>query len=151
MNTEDKEAVFAAWKTHLEGMIADLARVSDDARAGTRVDGSHRPANRGERAAVTSQGYLTQGLTARLAELRHFLEHLEKVDAGPRETAVLGALVELEGGARYALLPGGQGIEVAGGVTVLSVQAPLARAMAGLEAGDEVSWRGREISIVDIV
>ena len=33
---------------------------------------------------------------------------------------------------------------------VLSLEAPLARAMAGLEAGDEVIWREQDLEIVDI-
>ena len=148
-----KTAVFAAWRAHLTDMIDDLSRVSDEARAGTRVDGSHRPANRGERAAVTTQGYLTHGLTARLAELKAHVAHLDQVDPGPRVRAVLGAIVTLEGGAHYALLPGGQGVKICvdGAVyVVLSLEAPLARAMAGLEAGDEVIWREQDLEIVDI-
>jgi len=148
-----KPAVFAAWRRHLQQSIDDLVRVSEAARAGTRVDGSHRPANRGERAAVTTQGYLTHGLGARLAELRAHLDLLDKVDPGPRTRFVMGAIVTLEGGARYALLPGGQGMTVhvdSVPTVILSPDAPLARALAGLEAGDEVSWRGRELEIVDM-
>lgn len=148
-----KSAVLAAWRAHLLGMIEDLSRVSDDARASTRVDGTHRPANRGERGAVTTQGYLTHGLTARLGELKAQLDHLEKVDPGPRNKAVLGALIEVDSGRFYALLPGGQGVTVTADgieVTVLSVEAPLARALAGLEAGEGFSWRGTELEIVGV-
>jgi hypothetical protein len=134
-------------------MIDDLSRVTDQARAGTRVDGTHRPSNRGERAAVTSQGYLTHGLTARLAELKAHVDHLDRVDPGPRDRAVLGAIITLDNGEHYALLPGGQGVRIevdSTSVVVLSRSAPLAQALQGLEIGDTCDWRGREIEIADI-
>ena len=64
-----KATLIDAWKAHLQEGRAVLLAGQTAARAGTRVDGSHRPENRGERAAVTSQGYLAQGLAQRLEAL----------------------------------------------------------------------------------
>lgn len=149
----NKLAIIGAWRSHLLDKIDDLSRVTDEARAGTRVDGTHRPSNRGERAAVTSQGYLTHGLTSRLAELRRHVDLLEKIDPGPRERAVLGSVVSLANGEHYALLPGGQGVrlEVDGtSVVILSLSAPLATALQGLETGDTFDWRDQEVEIAHI-
>ena len=116
-----------------------LAGMQADARAGTRVDGDHRPENRGERAAVTSQGYLAHGLTARMAELDTMLEALELVRTGPCTRIASGALVRLldESDAERTLyvLPGGQGDRL-DGVVVVSPRAPNLRALAGAGVGE---------------
>src|SRR5690606_18796738 len=90
----DKPELIAAFRTHLASTLADLTRESGVARGGTRVDGTHRPENRGERAAVTAQGYLTAGLEQRAAELRAHLDHLDAIDPSPRERVSPGALVQ---------------------------------------------------------
>ncbi|MCP4871704.1 MAG: hypothetical protein GY898_23595 [Proteobacteria bacterium] len=66
------------------------------ARVGTRVDGDHRPENRGERAAVTSQGYLAQGLTRRIEELQASLVQVTQLDRGARVRVSPGALFQVE-------------------------------------------------------
>ena len=65
----DKAALVAAWRAELEDRAAALRSSQAAAGAGTRVDGTHRPANRGERAAVTAQGYLAHGLGQRLRRI----------------------------------------------------------------------------------
>lgn len=117
------------------------------ARAGTRVDGSHRPANRGERAAVTSQAYLADALNRRLEEVQEALRLLDEVDGGPAEAVRAGALVVVrevegeEGLRRYLVLPGGQGDRLegpeGGEVLVISPVSPVARALAGRGPGEE--------------
>lgn len=155
----DKQRVFDAFRDAQQQVLDDLERGQDAAREGTRVDGSHRPVNRGERGAVTSQGYLAAGLAARLAELVAHLETLGQMDAGPRVQVGPGALLELaeDDGppAWYALLPGGLGSRVVVDdveVMVLSPASPLAVALAGARAGDtvEVARRGRMVQ-VDVV
>ena len=118
-----------------------------------RVDEGHRPANRGERAAVTSQGYLAAGMAERLASVEHHLILLGTLDFGPRARVGAGALVHVEkedGSERsYFLLPGAQGDALADGVTALSPESPLARAMIGLEEGDscQVMLQGRALDL----
>ena len=57
----DKRPFFELWRAELQRRRALHAARQAEARAGTRVDGDHRPENRGERAAVTTQGYLAIG------------------------------------------------------------------------------------------
>lgn len=134
--------MFAAWRTHLEGVRDGLLEAQGDARAGTRVDGTHRPANRGERGAVTTQGYLAAGIGQRMAALDAALELLDRMPPSPRPKVVTGAQVVLERDAGdtlvLAILPGGDGTELAGHV-IVSPDAPVARALWGKEPGDEVT------------
>lgn len=148
----DKGALIAAFAEHLRAKRLTLERGTAAARSGTRVDGGHRPANRGERAAVTAQGYLAAGLGARAAELDAALLWLARLDPGPRARVQIGALVEAEVDevSRHLLvLPGGDGAELHG-VQVLAPDAPLARVLSGREPGDEVDFRGRTWEIVDV-
>lgn len=132
----------ALLKERFTGLLRDrrdtLAGVQADARAGTRVDGDHRPENRGERAAVTSQGYLAHGLTARMAELDTMLEALALVRTGPCARIASGALVRLADEADEErllyILPGGQGDRL-GPVVVVSPRAPIVRALSGAGGG----------------
>jgi transcription elongation GreA/GreB family factor len=149
----EKFKLIAAWKAHLELGLKRARTSQKEARQGMRVDGSNRPANRGERATVTSQGYLTQGLTQRTAALEEALVRLERVGADPRNQVVMGALVlaEHENGVvlRFALLPGGDAtlfsVDGASAV-VLSLQAPLVQPFLGLRTGDaaELNLPGRQ-------
>jgi len=143
-------------KASLKERFADLLRArrdtligaQADARAGTRVDGDHRPENRGERAAVSSQGYLAHGLATRMAELTTMLEALELVRTEPCERVGSGALVEIVDESDEArilyVLPGGQGDRL-DGVVVVSPRAPILRTLAGAAVGDarEVTRGGR--------
>lgn len=137
-----KAALIAAWRAELEDRLALAESQQAAARSGTRVDGSHRPANRGERAAVTTQGYLAQGYAERIAAIGEALRVLELVGTDPREVVSVGALVELDDSRRFLVLPGGDASWVtAGGVNarVISSAAPIAVAMLGREEGDEVT------------
>jgi len=153
----DKPSLFTAFRRHLQSTLADLERAWAGARDGMRVDGSHRPTNRGERAAVTSHGYLTAALEARLTEVRATLDLLDRIDPAPRAKVVTGALVlvDEEGEqARYLLLPGGQGHELPGGVRVLSPDSPLGESLWGLEEGEVAAVRrgaGRvEVEVLEV-
>lgn len=149
-----KAAIQAAWREELRRRRGQAEQSQNDARAGTRVDGDHRPENRGERAAVTTQGYLAAGFAQRIAELDEALRLLELVGLEQRETVAVGALVELSDGRRIAVLPGGdatrlsvEGLEV----LVLSAQAPLVRALAEAFEEDEVALvGGREVEVVEL-
>lgn len=157
-----KATLIDAWKAHLQEGRAVLLAGQTAARAGTRVDGSHRPENRGERAAVTSQGYLAQGLAQRLEALDADLALLTRVGGGARATVAMGAVVGLEegNGARrwVAVLPGGDATPLPYGdetCLVLSPRAPIVRRLLGLEEGDvaEVERGGvlEEWEIVSLV
>lgn len=153
----DKRALFEAFRQHLLGLIAQIETEGAAARAGTRVDGEHRPENRGERAAVTTQGYLTHALGKRLAELREHQGLLERVTPAPRSTVVTGALFLAEDNEGvedwFYVLPGGLGVQL-GEVTVISPDSPIARGLWGLGEGDaETVVRGAaevEMAVVEV-
>ncbi len=137
-----KATLFARWGAHLQGLRDALREAQEEARAGTRVDGAHRPSNRGERAAVTGQGYLAAGLADRIAALDAALDLLGRMQPAPRDTVVTGAQVVLEceeGGAtlHLAILPGGDG-SVIDEWLVVSVDSPIARASWGRSVDDDV-------------
>lgn len=144
--TDSAAPVRALHRAALLARIAALTASSAAARQGTRVDGDHRPASRGERGAVTAQAALNAGLANRLAEVESELAQLDALPPGPRVRVGVGAVVHYsdEGAERWAaVLPGGSGDRLAGPdgpVVVVSPISPLARALAGLEAGDETVW-----------
>ena len=143
-----KSELVERWRLHLEQRLEGLDASQAAARAGTRVDGTHRPENRGERAAVTTQAYLTQGLQHRLESLGETLRLLELMGTGPRTRVVVGAWVELElesGPIRQiAIFPGGDATTLSFdglSVQVLSAGSPVVEGLLGLEAGDGAELR----------
>ncbi len=153
MGCMDKPTLFAALRTRLEARLADLEAAGGAARAGTRVDGDHRPSNRGERAAVTSQGYLAHGLAQRAEGLREALDLLDRVPPTPRDKVVTGAVVTLEdedGAVRRVLVfPGGEGVTLPDDIAVVSPRAPLVRDIQaeGVGAVAVVVRAGRELEV----
>lgn len=152
----DKSDLLEAFRKHLCTRLTEVEAEQRAARSGTRVDGSHRPSNRGERAAVTSQSYLALGLGQRAVALRERLAVLERITPEPRDEVTHGALVTLEDEdgerLRVLLLPGGEGtvLQVPGGtVTILSARAPLVRDLIGEPVGAEAVVRrgGRDVCV----
>lgn len=152
----DKAALLDAFRDHLRSRLVHLQSEQRAAREGTRVDGSHRPANRGERAAVTSQSYLALGLAQRVQAIAQHLTVLERITPEARDEVSVGALVclEDEDGEVFwvLLLPGGEGTVLPtdnGPVTVLSAQAPLVRDLVGEGVGADAWVRraGREMAV----
>ena len=91
-----KEAIVAAWRSLLSDRLLTHESSKDAARSGTRVDGEHRPSNRGERAAVTTQGYLAHAFGERSLALQSSLEQLDAMGLDPRDEVVIGAVLTLE-------------------------------------------------------
>lgn len=149
----DKRAVVAQFAAMLREKTSSLTAVRDAARAGTRVDGEHRPSNRGERGAVSAQGYLTAGLDARLGDVEAALEALGQVSLGVSTRVLAGALVTVEdeeGTRRFFVLPGGAGEDI-DGVTLLSPSSPRVRPLLGLQEGDVAELAsGDEVEVVEI-
>ena len=145
----DKRPLIEAFRAHLESTVDALRASRDAARSGTRVDGDHRGNNRGERASITSAGYLAAGLEGRLREAEQALALLDRVPVGACSVVAAGALVSVEqdgSGRRFCVLPGAQGEDLGDGVVALSPRSPLVRALVGCSAGDEVELelRGEE-------
>jgi hypothetical protein len=135
------------------------------ARSGTRVDGSHRPANRGERGAVTAQGYLALGLGQRVAALDEQLRLIDEVGTAARSEIVVGALLRIgqeDTEPRWiAVLPGGDAtrIEITHGqaqrqVQILSADSPLIRQLRECGPGDveeiAIGTRIEEVEVLEI-
>jgi hypothetical protein len=164
------------FQARLAASLVTLERSLLDAQGGLDVSGEARPRNRGERAAVTSQGYLAGALNERIEALRQHLDLLSHVDLAPSERVRAGAMVLLAspdaGGNRtgvgveptgepgeaswYILLPGGDGtrLEDLGSgpgapVIVLSPTSPMGRALSGLSEGDVAVLQrsGREVGV----
>ncbi len=137
----DKQRIVDAFRAHLTERWVSLTHQITAAADGTRVDDDHRPTNRGERAAVSNHGYLAHGLAARAAQLQDTLDVLTRVNLEGAQLVRTGALVYLsdddENEQAVFILPGGQG-DSFDGVSVISPQAPLARALWDREGGDEV-------------
>ena len=91
-----KGAIVTAWRALLSARLHTHEASKDAARSGTRVDGEHRPSNRGERAAVTTQGYLAHAFGERSLALQTSLEQLEAMGLGPRDEVVIGAVLTLD-------------------------------------------------------
>jgi transcription elongation GreA/GreB family factor len=151
-----KTALVTAFANLLEERLVSLRRVRDAARSGMRVDGDHRPSNRGERGAVTAQAYLAVGLKSRIDALEGDLALLRQVDPEPRAQIAAGALVSTEDDVgleqRYLLLPGAQGDALGRGgdvVTAVSPSSPIGRSLIGLTQGDcaEVMRAGRQLNL----
>lgn len=140
----NKVELIAQFRGVLEARAVALRKGVGSARNGTRVDGDHRPANRGERGAVTSQGYLAKGMSERLTALESDLRILSELDPGPRDRVVPGALVTMVDDddvvSRYLILPGGQG-DALDDVIVVSANAPVIRGVFGGVEGDEAKVR----------
>lgn len=139
-----KASIIDGFVALLRRRLGALEQGSADAQAGARVDGSHRPATRGERGAVSEQAALAHGLRVRAAALETALHRLADVPRGPTDRGGPGALVQLEDeeGARswWAVLPGGQG-DTVDDATIVSPESPVAQALRGAEAGDVVRLR----------
>ena len=152
----DKGELVGLWRAELERRLQSLDSTQSAARAGTRVDGSHRPENRGERAAVTSQGYLAHGLQQRMDDLAQQLRHVDEMGTGQRNEVVVGAWLAIEdetGSQRQmAIFPGGDATVLmmnGESIQVLSPSSPLLQPLMGLEDGDCAVLRGLgEVEIV---
>ena len=157
-----KAAVIAAWRDILIERLDNLEANRTAAQSGTRVDGEHRPSNRGERAAVTSQGYLALGLGERAVATQAHINSLEDVGTETRDEVAIGALLTLSLDCgphqRYVVLPGGDATELqvdGHSVTVLSTQSPLASQLQYAEPGDvlevELGPKLIEVELISIV
>ena len=90
-----KGAIVTAWRALLSARLHTHEASKDAARSGTRVDGEHRPSNRGERAAVTTQGYLAHAFGERSLALQTSWSNSRRWGR-PRDEVVIGAVLTLE-------------------------------------------------------
>lgn len=157
----NKAALTLAFSRLLEERLVSLRGAREAARSGMRVDGDHRPSNRGERGAVTSQGYLAAGIKERIDALEGAVAVLKQVDLEQRDKIAAGALVETEDDTglerTYLVLPGAQGDTLGSGkeaVTAVSPSSPIGSSLMGLIEGDcatlIIGGRNRELEILKV-
>lgn len=135
-----KDPQIAAVRADVVAARDALAAEVQRARAGARVDGDHRPANRGERGAVSAEGGLAGALAVRLAEAEEALRQIDALAPGARAAAGPGAWVQVEGddGERtWRIVPGATGQLVGDGVIAVSPASPVGRALHGARVGEE--------------
>lgn len=152
----DPAALLQLVRASLQASLYAARREAGATHGGTQTDGEERAANRGERGAVTEQGYLSSAIAARIAELEGALVHLDLLAPGPRSAGGPGALVKLEDEegvvSSVLIAPGAPGGPLPGAPDVLGVSpgSPLGRALTGARVGDEVSTTraGREVVLV---
>ena len=138
-----KNKVILWHQTSLKETRSMLLKTQTAATAGTRVDGDHRPANRGERGAVSEQGYLAHGIGQRIQSIDDALDSIQKVGTGSRAVVTVGALVELAFAGKqrtFVILPGGGGKRMTldqHTVTIISPDSPVARKLNGLELDED--------------
>jgi hypothetical protein len=152
----DKSAIIASWRAILTARQNTQKSSQQAARAGSRVDGDHRPATRGERGAVSAQGYLAQAFGQRSIALQACLDRLDDMGDGPRSEVVVGALLSLsiDNGPiqRVIILPGGDAttLDIGGqSLTVLSENSPLAHQLRDTEAEEtaEIQMGGKCVAV----
>jgi transcription elongation GreA/GreB family factor len=135
----DKAALVSAFTAELQARLAALSAGGAAAVAGARVDGAHRPENRGERGAVSAQGWLAEGLDRRRAALLADLARLAEVPLDDKAVVGPGALVQTEDEHgetdTFFVLPGAAGERV-GGLRLLSPASPLVAALRGRAEGE---------------
>lgn len=154
----DRRAAVQEHRDRLLATLDDLTREVAQARDGARVDGGHRPENRGERGAVSAQGALAGALAARRAEVEAHLQRLDLIAEGPRHVAGPGAFVTAEEASgelvRVVILPGaaGETLHTAPGFIGVSPESPLGRALHAAAPGDVVVVRRRDVEVeVEVV
>ncbi|MEY3013567.1 MAG: hypothetical protein RIT45_2302 [Pseudomonadota bacterium] len=156
----DRDSVLIALRERLRDRLARAQEAVQQAFDAATHEES-RAENKYDTRAL-EQSYLSAGQTERVTTLRRqltALHHLE-LAPGPFELVVPGALVEVElEDARGTVertvlvlpLDVGEAVEVDGAtVHVVAVEAPLARALHGREAGDEVRVGPRLARVVSV-
>ena len=130
-----EEAELAAAREHYEAFLADSRMAENE------------PHERDEMAAARIAADLAHGFDAPIHDHAAKIAALEAMDFGPKDTAEAGAVVAF-GGRTFVLAVGTGAFEVGGQSFMgVSLDAPIARAMAGLGPGDSFAFGGREITI----
>ena len=144
----DKQTIL---KLLREAVNADLSTMSAAQRA--VVDGATHPENKPENDKDTralEQSYLARGQAQRVVELQGELNQLKALELRafpPGAAIVLGALVAVDDGrevVHYFIAPAAGGVRVKLGaleIRVVTPQSPIARALLGKQAGDDLELR----------
>jgi transcription elongation GreA/GreB family factor len=137
--------------TQLEAQLAS-ARAAHEAAAAAATHEESRAENDKDTRGL-EQSYLARGHAQRVGELENAVAVTQAFAPrafGEDDAIALGALVEIEEGGvpkRLWLAPHGGGIELSGGVTVVTPTSPLGRALLGRRVDDEIELGKRVLTV----
>lgn len=146
MSQIDKERLRAAMLALEETELASAREHYEAFLAESRM-ASNEPHERDEVAAARINADLAHGFDGPIHDHAAKIAALEAMDFSPRDAAEAGAVVTL--GDRTFVLAVGTGAFEVDGMRYMgvSMDAPIARAMAGLAAGESFEFGGRQITI----
>jgi len=132
----------AALKAELEASLAAALETARRAHAAAAEGATHTEA-RAENDKDTrglEQSYLARGLAQRVAELDAAVAAVGKMTLAAGEVVAIGALVTVEeddAERRFFVAPSGGGLELGGGIAVVTPSSPIGRALLGRRVDDE--------------
>ncbi|HTL37228.1 MAG TPA: hypothetical protein VL326_29040 [Kofleriaceae bacterium] len=138
--------------TLLEAQLAS-ARAAHEAAAAAATHEESRAENDKDTRGL-EQSYLARGHAQRVGELENAVAVTQTFvprSFGEGDAIALGALVDIEDDGkpkRLFLAPHGGGIELAGGITVVTPTSPLGRALLGRRLDDEIEM-GKRVLLVN--
>jgi hypothetical protein len=135
----------------LEAQLA-AARAAHEQAASAATHEEARPENDKDTRGL-EQSYLARGHAQRVADLEVAVAVTQTF--APRtfsqdDPIALGALVDLEDGRKLWLAPHGGGVELSGGVTVVTPTSPLGKALLGKRVDDEIEFGKRSLIVTSV-
>lgn len=135
----------------LEAQLAS-ARAAHEQAASAATHEEARPENDKDTRGL-EQSYLARGHAQRVADLETAVAVVGTF--APRsfsedDPIALGALIELEDGRTLWLAPHGGGIELTGGITVVTPTSPLGKALLGKRVDDELEFGKRSLVVTSV-
>jgi transcription elongation GreA/GreB family factor len=150
----DKNAILAQLLEMLSQEVTDITRSLNYHREAA-IEAEGRMVSRYD-STKAEMSYLADGHQGRLLETNRLISALRNFNLVPKDKIEIGALVQMQAGEEvrfYFILPGGAAREVEIGgrkIMIISPQAPLGKAMKGLESGDTVLINKTEFEIIQI-
>ncbi|HSD85872.1 MAG TPA: GreA/GreB family elongation factor [Kofleriaceae bacterium] len=149
-----KATLKAGLLTQLETQLT-AARRAHEAAASAATDDEARPENDKDTRGL-EQSYLARGHAQRVAELETAIAIVETF--APRafrdsDPIALGAVITIDEDEKSRTLwlaPHGGGIELSGGVTVVTPTSPLGKALLGKRVDDEIELGKRTLTVTDV-
>jgi hypothetical protein len=128
------------------------ARAAHEQAASAATHEEARPENDKDTRGL-EQSYLARGHAQRVAELETAVAVVETF--APRtfredDPIALGALIGLEDGRTLWLAPHGGGVELTGGITVVTPTSPLGKALLGKRVDDEIEFGKRTLVVTSV-
>ncbi len=145
-------------KTHLKNTMlvlrAEQLRFAEESYAQYLAGAAGRsdePSEAGASAQTHNSGVLAQSFESPIHTHEQALATLSRIDFGPKDEVTEGAAVNMDG-RWFVVGVATDAFECAGRTYMgISSEAPIYQAIAGASAGDKVEFRGRTLSINEVV